>query len=85
MPIGAVFIFLSTAVAFTVGALSNVYFWDEEGKLSIQAAGNVDTIIPLYINSAMPDPHRALHAHAAGSGHVDVERAVPHYGLGGRT
>jgi len=55
VPVGAVFIFLSTAVAFTVGALSNVYFWDEEGKLSIQAAGNVDTIIPLYINSAMPD------------------------------
>lgn len=55
VPVGALFIFLSTMVAFTVGALSNVYFWDEEGKLSIQVAGNVDKVIPMYIDSAMPD------------------------------
>jgi solute:Na+ symporter, SSS family len=55
IPIGGIFILLTTGVAYTVGALSNVYFWDEEGQLSRQIAGNTDTIMPLYINSSMPD------------------------------
>jgi SSS family solute:Na+ symporter len=41
---------------FTVGALSNVYFCNTTGKIALDAAGgNVDTIIPLFINGAMPD------------------------------
>ncbi|OPY34195.1 MAG: sodium/panthothenate symporter [Methanomassiliicoccales archaeon PtaU1.Bin124] len=56
VPVGAIFIGLSTAVAFTVGALSNVYFYDNLGKLSTQVAGNnVDLIIPMFINASMPD------------------------------
>lgn len=53
--IGGIFVLVMLTSAFTIGALSNVYFWNEEGVLAVTAAGNVDAIIPLFINSAMPD------------------------------
>ncbi|RQD80857.1 MAG: sodium:solute symporter family protein [Methanocalculus sp. MSAO_Arc1] len=54
--IGGPFILMMTGVAFTVGALTNVYFYQKSGELAITAAGgNVDSIIPMYISSAMPD------------------------------
>ena len=35
---------------------SNVYFYNTSGKIAIDAAGgNVDAIMPLFINQAMPD------------------------------
>jgi SSS family solute:Na+ symporter len=53
--VGGVFIIVMTGVAFLVGALSNVYFMEQEGTLAVAAAGgNVDQVIPRYINSAMP-------------------------------
>ncbi len=55
--IGGIFILMMTGVAFTVGALTNVYFLNNPafGKISVLAADKkVDNIIPLYINSAMP-------------------------------
>ncbi len=55
--VGALFILAMTGVAFTVGALTNVYFFNNPvfAKISIAVAeGNVDKIIPTYINSAMP-------------------------------
>jgi solute:Na+ symporter, SSS family len=55
--VGGVFILAMTGVAFTVGALSNVYFFNNPvfAKISMAAAGgNIDKIIPLYINSALP-------------------------------
>ena len=56
IPIGGLFILLTTGVVYTVGPLTNVYFFDKLGQISIAAAGgNADNIIPLYINSAMPD------------------------------
>lgn len=60
VPVGGFFILMMTGVAFTVGALSNVYFMNTEGKLSVQVAenGNSDTIIPIYINSLMKDLHQ---------------------------
>ncbi len=57
VPVGGAFILMMTGVAFVVGALSNVYFLNNPafGKISLAAAGgNIDKIIPLYINSAMP-------------------------------
>jgi SSS family solute:Na+ symporter len=53
--VGGIFILAMTGVAFVVGSLSNVYFW-EKFKLTslIYAKGNVDLVIPEYINSAMP-------------------------------
>ncbi len=54
--IGGPFILMMTGVAFTIGALTNVYFYDKTGEIALTAAGgNVDAIIPMYISSAMPD------------------------------
>jgi SSS family solute:Na+ symporter len=50
-----------TGIAFVVGALTNVYFYETMGKISLLAAldpvsgmPNIDIIIPLYINLALP-------------------------------
>lgn len=54
--VGGIFILAMTGVAFMVGALSNVYFFQHEGKLAMDAAGgNADSIIPVFINAAMPE------------------------------
>lgn len=54
--IGGVFILMMTGVAFVVGALSNVYFVQHDNVIAIAAAsGNSDSIIPVYINRAMPE------------------------------
>jgi SSS family solute:Na+ symporter len=56
IPVGGLFILMSTGVAFTVGALTNVYFHRSDGVISTSMVnGNIDQIIPLYINTAMPD------------------------------
>ena len=56
MVVGGIFIFMMTGVAFLVGALSNVYFYQNYGKIAVEmAGGNIDLIIPTYINDAMPD------------------------------
>ncbi|MEG6522219.1 sodium:solute symporter family protein [Desulfotomaculum sp. 1211_IL3151] len=59
--VGGIFILVMTGVAFTVGALSNVYFQQSLGKISIAAVTdvatgkpNIDSIIPLYVRSALP-------------------------------
>ncbi|WP_027181475.1 sodium:solute symporter family protein [Oleidesulfovibrio alaskensis] len=52
---GGVFILLMTGVAFTVGALSNAVFFQKFGKIAIQmGGGNVDKIIPAYVETMMP-------------------------------
>ncbi len=54
--VGGPFILMMTGVAFTVGALSNVWFWENRGQIAYAAAGNnVDNVIPLYINLATPE------------------------------
>ena len=54
--IGGIFILAMTGVAFVVGALSNVFFYQTQGNISINIAkGNADSIIPLYINAATPE------------------------------
>jgi SSS family solute:Na+ symporter len=54
--IGGPFILMMTGVAFTVGALTNVYFVQSTGTIALEAAGgNVDAIIPAFINASMPD------------------------------
>ncbi|WP_304123208.1 sodium:solute symporter [Methanosphaera cuniculi] len=53
--VGGIFIFVTTFTAYIVGTLSNVYFFQTSGQIAIQAAGgNVDKIIPTFINSSMP-------------------------------
>jgi SSS family solute:Na+ symporter len=55
--VGGPFILMMTGVAFTVGALTNVYFYQTQGKIATQVAtaGNIDTIMPIFINQAMPE------------------------------
>lgn len=53
--VGGIFILFMTGVAFVVGALSNVYFFNQTGNVAIAAAeGNTDLVIPTFINMAMP-------------------------------
>ena len=53
---GGIFIPLMTGVAFIVGALSNAVFVSRGGKIAIaEAGGNIDKIIPTYIDQIMPD------------------------------
>ncbi len=55
VPIGGFFILMMTGVAFVVGALCNVYFFQEEGQVALVAAGgDVERIIPMYLQGAMP-------------------------------
>ena len=54
--VGGPFILMMTGVAFTVGALSNAYFFQKKDMISLAVAGgNTDLIIPEFINSAMPE------------------------------
>ncbi len=54
--IGSIFILVTVGTAMIVGNLANVYFYNESGKLAIQAAaGNHDSVIPLIISKAMPE------------------------------
>ena len=55
VPVGGVFILMMTGVAFVVGALTNVHFHRTAGQVSIAAAkGDVEAIIPMYLQQAMP-------------------------------
>lgn len=54
--IGGLFILITVGSVYVVGALTNVYFHETLGVISLGAAtdGNIDTVIPLYINAALP-------------------------------
>jgi solute:Na+ symporter, SSS family len=55
VPFTALFILLTTGVAFVVGPLTNVGFYGAYGHLSVQAVqGNVDKIMPLFIERFYP-------------------------------
>jgi SSS family solute:Na+ symporter len=53
---GGPFILMMTGVTFTVGALSNVFFYQETGQIAVEAVsgGNLDMVIPVFIDLAMP-------------------------------
>jgi SSS family solute:Na+ symporter len=54
--VGGIFIFFMTGAAFMVGPISNLYFHNTTGEISLSVAGgNVDLIIPIMINEMMPD------------------------------
>jgi SSS family solute:Na+ symporter len=53
--VGGVFILVMTAVPLIVGPLTNVIFLERFGDISVAVAGgNLDTILPLYIDTVMP-------------------------------
>ena len=53
--VGGVFILVCVASVYVIGPLTNVFFHGTIGKIAIAAAeGNVDRVIPLYLDAAMP-------------------------------
>jgi SSS family solute:Na+ symporter len=52
---GGVFILMMTGVAFTIGALSNVFFFNDSGKIALLSAEANDSIIPTFIKTYVPD------------------------------
>ncbi len=61
VPFTAIFILCTTAIAFAVGALTNVRFYSMYTELPIQAVGgNIDKIIPMYIDRFYPQWFVAL-------------------------
>jgi SSS family solute:Na+ symporter len=61
IPFAAFFYISITGVAFAVGALTNVIFYKHVGKLALDVAGgNIDKIIPLYIDQFYPQWFVAL-------------------------
>ena len=55
VPIGGFFILMMTGVAFTTGALSNVFFFEKFGQISAVFAGGADNVIPEFIKNFMPE------------------------------
>ena len=56
IPIGGVFLIFMTGFAFTIGAWSNVWFYNNAPFHTIAltaAGGNINNIIPLFINNSM--------------------------------
>jgi SSS family solute:Na+ symporter len=61
IPFTAIFILFTTGIAFVVGALTNVVFYNTYTELSIQSVqGNIDKIIPLYVERFYPQWFVAL-------------------------
>ncbi|MBW2039828.1 MAG: sodium:solute symporter family protein [Deltaproteobacteria bacterium] len=55
MLVGGIFILAMTGTAFIVGSLTNAVFAQKFGKISVaMARGNIDKIIPIYIDKVMP-------------------------------
>jgi len=53
---GGIFIFVMVGSAYLVGALSNVYFFNNMGQTAVQVVGgNIDKIIPTFISDALPE------------------------------
>jgi SSS family solute:Na+ symporter len=52
--IGCVFIFFTVGTVYHIGPLSNLYFLKTDGLLSSQMTPDLDKIIPLFINRALP-------------------------------
>lgn len=55
IPAGGVFILMMTGVAFIVGPLSNVYFFEKYGQIAVVAAKGTDNVIPVFLQTFMPE------------------------------
>lgn len=52
--IGCIFIFFTVGSIYHIGALSNLFFLKTEGMIASELVSDIDRIIPLYIDKAMP-------------------------------
>ena len=55
IPVGGLFILMMTGVAFIVGPLSNVYFFEKTGEIATVAAKGTDNVIPVFLQMFMPE------------------------------
>jgi SSS family solute:Na+ symporter len=61
MPFAALFLLLTSGIAYVVGPLTNALFFSRFGRLSFAASGgNVDKVIPLYIDTFYPQWFAAI-------------------------
>ncbi|GHU55304.1 sodium:solute symporter [Bacteroidia bacterium] len=52
--IGSLFIFVTVGTIYHIGPLSNLFFLKTEGVVASEAINDLDKIIPLFIDKAMP-------------------------------
>jgi solute:Na+ symporter, SSS family len=61
VPYTALFILCTTGIAYVVGALTNVVFYNTYSQLSVQMVeGNIDKIMPLFVDRFYPQWFAAL-------------------------
>ncbi len=54
--IGGIFIFFTVGAGYLAAPLMNVHFWNDQGIIAVTAAGgNVDAVLPTYIDTYLPD------------------------------
>ncbi len=53
--IGCCFLIVTVGVVYHVGALSNLYFWKNDGAVAVQMVEASDKIIPYFIGRVMPN------------------------------
>lgn len=58
--IGCLFLIVTVGTIYHAGALSNLFFLRTEGAVATEVVKDIDTIIPYFINKAMPDWFAAL-------------------------
>lgn len=52
--IGCIFILITVGTIYHLGAMSNLFFLKETGKVASENIADIDKIIPLFIDKAMP-------------------------------
>ena len=58
--IGCIFLLVTVGTIYHIGALSNLFFLKTEGVVASEAIKDMDKIIPLFINKAMPEWFSAI-------------------------
>lgn len=60
VPAGGVFILMMTGVAFIIGPLANVFFFEKSQEIAIIAAKGTDNVIPAFLEAFTPDWFMAI-------------------------
>ena len=52
--VGSIFILMTAGFAYVIGALSNVWYFEQHGRIAVDMAnGNADAVMPMFIKDAM--------------------------------
>ena len=52
--VGCIFILFTVGAIYHTGALSNIFFYQTEGKVATELVSDIDKIIPYYLDKALP-------------------------------